>query len=794
MDVSTHPSAGPTVRRISVATPSAVQRDHLPQGDDGPDAITVTSRWFERRGAPWIPISGEVHYSRIARSRWADVLGHARTAGLDVVSSYVFWRSHEPRPGEFDWSDNLDLRSFIELAGVYGLDVVVRLGPWVHAEARYGGFPDWLVDSGIPTRTNDARYLDRVRSFYSETIRQLAGLTHADGGPVVGVQLDNELHDQPEHLDRLRQIAEELGLRVPIWTATGWGGAALPDSVVPTFSAYADGFWEDETTDWPPYAWLHFLYQEARDDLSVGADVRRALEGEPPDAPPLRPPTNRTPFALCEMGGGMPAAYHRRPLVTPQDIGAVALAKLGSGSAWQGYYMFAGGSHRRGHEWSEQESQATGYPNDLPRVSYDFAAPIGEHGQIRAHFHQLRRQHLWLGLDGHRLATMSPNVGGGGADPAELRWSVRSDGRSGYLFLTTYQPARSPLSAQPGVQLTVEFADGRTVTVPTEPVDVPQGVSLVWPLRYPLAPGVELRSATAQLLTRIDDEHGGLVVLAASRGIPPELVLEGDVPVAGAGVGVYDAGSDSTVVRIEECGPNCLVSLPGIRLIILDEDSADRLYRVHLAGRDRLALSDVPVSVHDDTLVVHSEAKTAVLSLFPGPSSVSGPAVNGDPADDGIWRTWPLALTGAGSHRLVEGLRPAASASTEAPRGGPLNRLSAPTDYRDAAVVQIAVPPAGANAPDRSLVRVSWRGDVARAFVGDVLTSDHFWHGREWDIDVTAWRRQAEPLDLRLELLPWRRATGVWVDPSVSDIPDGLEIAAVDLVEVARVALEVTDL
>ena len=75
-----------------------------------------------------------------------------------------------------------------------------------------------------------------------------------------------------------------------------------------------------------------------------------------------------------------------------------------------------------------------------------------------------------------------------------------------------------------------------------------------------------------------------------------------------------------------------------------------------------------------------------------------------------------------------------------------------------------------------------------------VIVSDHFWHGREWDIDVTAWRREAEPLDLRLELLPWRRATGVWVDPSVRDIPDGLEITAVDLVDVARVALEVTDL
>ena len=84
----------------------------------------------------------------------------------------------------------------------------------------------------------------------------------------------------------------------------------------------------------------------------------------------------------------MHVAYHRRPLVAPRDIEALALAKVGSGSIWQGYYMYAGGTQRSGLHGSEQESHATGYPNDVPRVTYDFAAPVGEHGQIRPHHHQ----------------------------------------------------------------------------------------------------------------------------------------------------------------------------------------------------------------------------------------------------------------------------------------------------------------------------------------------------------------------------------------------------------------------
>ena len=86
------------------------------------------------------------------------------------------------------------------------------------------------------------------------------------------------------------------------------------------------------------------------------------------------------PVATCELGGGMATAYHRRPVLLPLDVPAVANAKLGSGSAWQGYYMYVGGTNPAP---GLQESQATGYPNDVPTRSYDFHAPVGEHGQVR---------------------------------------------------------------------------------------------------------------------------------------------------------------------------------------------------------------------------------------------------------------------------------------------------------------------------------------------------------------------------------------------------------------------------
>ncbi|MGF0118831.1 beta-galactosidase [Promicromonospora sp. Marseille-Q5078] len=763
----------------------------------------MTNRCLERAGSPWFPVTGEVHYSRIPRERWSEVLGHAKAGGLDSVATYVFWQAHEPAPGEFRWDGNLDLRAFVELAGRHGLGVVVRMGPWAHGEARYGGFPDWLIERGVATRTNDPAYLELVRGFYGQTVAQLAGLTLAEGGPVIGAQIENELYDQPEHLATLRTIAEEAGLRVPVWTATGWGGAEVPATLLPVYSAYADGFWEGTDVEWPAFSPVHFRYSTVRDDLSVGADLREALDGIVLDdgpEPGVASDDDTLPYATCELGGGMHVAYHRRPLVTPQDVAALALAKIGSGSVWQGYYMYAGGTQRTGPHGTEQESHATGYPNDVPARTYDFGAPVGEHGQVRGHHHLLRRQHLWLQADGAALAAMTSTVGGGSDDTTELRWAVRSDGERGYVFATTYQPARRPLPAQPGVQLVVELDDA-TVVVPSRPVDLPAGVSVAWPVRYPLTDGLVLRSATAHLLTRIDGGTGReVVVLVATDGVPVELVLEGDV----AAIGPVEARAEDSATVLDltaQPGPGTVVGLRGssgeVDVLVLDEASANRLYRLDVFGRERLVLSDVPVHAAGGAIVVHTEHPTATVSLLPAPAALTASGDGADVvpglAEGALWASWTLSVPGAGARRVATDLHPTAPAPPEPTTGGPMGRLSAPTDFSGAARVHLDVPADALAGIDRALLRVTWTGDVGRALVNHAgrheVVSDHFWHGRDWDVDLTPWRDDAARDGVTLELLPWRRDTGVWVDPSVRAVPDGITVAALDVVRVARVVL-----
>ena len=237
---------------------------------------------------------------------------------------------------------------------------------------RNGGFPDWVQDASVRHRTDDPEYLGLVREWWGQLGAALDG--RCEPSNVLAIQLENELYDQPDHIVTLKRLARESGLSAPLWTATAWGGAQLPETeVLPVYGGYGDGFWVDQDQPWDPSFRQHYFFSDVWDDPGIGADVRADA------AVAAARPSTVFPAATCEIGGGMATAYHRRPRPTALDVAAVAHCKIGNGSAWQGFYMYAGGTNPPGHT---QESQATGYPNDVPALSYDFHAPIGEAGDL----------------------------------------------------------------------------------------------------------------------------------------------------------------------------------------------------------------------------------------------------------------------------------------------------------------------------------------------------------------------------------------------------------------------------
>lgn len=418
---------------------------HLHLGGSNPkgERIDVNSSFFTRGGKPWIPIMGEFHFSRYDREKWTEELCKMKAGGITLVSTYLFWIYHEENEGEFCFEGNLDIRAFVIACKEAGLEVVLRIGPWAHGECRNGGFPDWLLKKDCQLRTNDAQYLAQVRRWYQRIAVEVKGLFYKDGGNIVAIQLENELVEGAEHLAELKRIALEYGMDVPLFSVTGWNsasGAKIPvDEVVPVFGGYCEAPWEGHIRQLLPSP--HYFFNRTRNDSAIGADLLSYSISEKEDGSWVLP-YERYPFATCELGGGIQVTHHRRPIIRPMDIYAVALVKLGDGNNLPGYYMYHGGTNKIGKLSTMQESKATNYPNDYPILSYDFQAPLSEYGEVRGQYRLLNLLHLFL-QDFQQVFAPLSGVDAldkaGREDTVSLRYGMRTDGKKGYVFINHYQ-------------------------------------------------------------------------------------------------------------------------------------------------------------------------------------------------------------------------------------------------------------------------------------------------------------------------------------------------------------------
>jgi len=155
--------------------------------------ITIDGEHFIRDGKPYQILSGTIHYARVPRAYWRDRLKKARAMGLNTVETYVFWNLHEPLPGVFDFSGQLDIAEFVREAQQEGLNVIVRPGPYVCAEWEAGGYPAWLFgDTSMKVRTQDPKFLAAADRYLARVGKELAPLQVKNGGPIIAVQIENE--------------------------------------------------------------------------------------------------------------------------------------------------------------------------------------------------------------------------------------------------------------------------------------------------------------------------------------------------------------------------------------------------------------------------------------------------------------------------------------------------------------------------------------------------------------------------------------------------------------------------
>ena len=421
-----------------------------------------TKKYLTKDEKPWFPVMGEIHFSRYRADLWEESLSKMKAGGLSIASVYVIWIHHEEEEGKFDFTGNRNLRGFLEAAKKVGISVFLRVGPWVHGEARNGGFPDWLQNKSdaIDLRSDDPAYLSYVRRYWEQVYEQVKGYLCKDGGPVIGTQIENEYghvggyrgEKGEQHMRTLAAMAREIGFDLPLYTATGWGGA-VTGGLLPVMGGYCEAPWDQRITEIEPNS--NYVFSHIRNDSLIASDhhVDETVTFNQDDFP----------YLTAELGGGVQVTKHRRPIATGTDIGAMSLTKLGSGVGLLGYYMYHGGSNPDGKLTTLHESRESGYTNDLPEINYDFNAPIRQFGTISDNYREIRLLAYFLQDFGGDLAVLPADIDPEFVKPGDthtLRMSIRHDDSHGYIFVNNYQ-RRLTMDAHKGVVL-----EGKTAGAP----------------------------------------------------------------------------------------------------------------------------------------------------------------------------------------------------------------------------------------------------------------------------------------------------------------------------------------
>ena len=477
--------------------------------------VTWDSKSLMMDGQRVCPVMGEIHYSRIPADEWADEVRKMKEGGVTIAATYVFWNHIEEQEGIFRWDGQRSLRRFLEVCKQENMPVVLRLGPFCHGEVRNGGIPDWVFTKGCKLREANPVFLGFAEKLYRQIFTQVQGLQWKDGGPVIAAQFDNEYRGRGEYLMALKRIAQQAGFDLPLYTRTGWPELRTPvpyGEMLPLYGDYADGFWDKDISEGCGNYYKAFNFKAFRSSTAIGTDLLGKQEEN------VNKSDNQYPYFTCELGGGMATAYHRRPFVYPEDAYSMALVKLGSGSNLLGYYMYHGGTNPEGvlHTLNECQTSPGTANNDLPVMTYDFQAPLGEYGQTYPQYYRLRPLHLFMHDWGETLAPMEASFPTSqdlkrGEDTA-LRWAVRSIseklGTSGFIFINNYERF-CQLSAKKNVQLS---ACG--ITLPR--LTIPSGCMAIFPVNID-----GIRYATAQLVARRDDK----TYMMQIPGIPTTIAM-----------------------------------------------------------------------------------------------------------------------------------------------------------------------------------------------------------------------------------------------------------------------------
>jgi len=595
------------LKKINVAPLNYLNKESVgPKGQE----IKVNNLYMEQEGRPTLPVMGEFHYVRMDHRYWRDALLKMKASGVNMVSTYVMWSLHEEIEGQENWSGNHDLRKFILLCAELRMQVHLRMGPYCNAEIQHGALPDWIVNNkALVTRSNDPLYLNYSRKWYQSVYKQVKGLFYKSGGPIIAVQLENEFVKKGlviSHLLNLKKLAVDIGFDVPLYTMTHWMDSEYPKGeIVPYAGFYIETPWVTNNGKMTPATnFEYFTYNRLSDN--IGTDIIKVEGG----VESFDGSKSDSPFFTCEIGVGAPSFYHRRAIVPEGMAGENINLRLGTGVNLMGYYMYVGGTNPRGVKNT--------YGNG-PYFGYDYQAPIREFGTLGVVMKETKKLNYFMNEFGSNIAPMLAYLPVSNKDKDNLQWSVRSDGQSGYVFVSNhlYRYDRPQFDQ---VQFNLKLKN-ETLTFPRKPVSIINKSYFLWPFNLDMQ-GVTLKYGTVQPITTHREGQITSYFFFEDDAISAEYLIDANrvktVTAKGAkvtkekkGYFVSDivAGKESILTITKNDGQQ-------IRLVTLTQEQSDYIWKGQQNQKDFVAITSSSLVIDDDNIKITAETPEQQVAFY----------------------------------------------------------------------------------------------------------------------------------------------------------------------------------
>jgi hypothetical protein len=600
----------------------------------------------------------------------------------------------------------------------------------------------------------DPAYFDEVEKWYQAVGKQAAGFCHKEGGPIIGVQLDNEFghvggQGGDAYILKCKDLARKHGFDVPYYSVCGWGGAWVPrDEVLPVQSSYIDPFWgvaplwRNNSERLPPPPELLFNdFGKMAASSQVGGDVAKTL----PTQFQLRYDFNRYPLAMAELGCDMLPCYGRRPLLTVCDNVGNALCRLGEGANLIGYYMYHGGSQPRGESGFLVEKGAT-REDQFASVSYDFGV-LSEFGKVKESFNPLKRLHYFINSFGEELNKMTPSFPikmPKPDDPQQLRYMLRSDGKSGYLFFNNYQ-RYIRMTDQEKIQFSVSLT-GSELVFPDSPIMIPSGTMGIFPVNKKIGDATLLYS-TAQLLTDLSNDKEIRIVLFAIPGIRPEVAFQNIKKVIAGSSAISEKGNN---IIIEPVVNKELVLEQNngriLRLLVLDDYNSLNSWQLYIKGQKYLAFTEDEV-FQDNLMLKIRSTKSGSKNLLVYPEGKFG--------GQAVMKSIPYEIAGMETEnpdiQLIETFKLKEDKEWDLNKPSVWDIKPGSTDWEKLSDL---------------ILNISYTGDYAGLYLNGELVADNLWREPVWKIALKRWKKELIKPGalLQLKIDPWKNGNDVFVN------------------------------